>query len=281
MKKHLNIFFPQWQGGGQDTSTYEGALAIKKQYLGQKAFSDIEVSLEDCSIENNIFGYKPIVRQLERCKNLVMQEKPATIFTIGGGCDIDIVPVSYLNSKLKGDFTVLWLDAHGDLNTPESSRTKAFHGMPLRALLGEGDAGVLSQAFSVLRPSQVILLGGRDLEDAELHYVEEHHIKRLKVSDMESNINHVVDAIKSKGPDNIYLHIDLDVLDPREFPFVQVPVPDGLKVETLSYLLTVLRQQFNIWGLSLVEYQPANKQQSEILKNIIEMGSALGDRSNV
>lgn len=275
MEKHLNIFFPQWQGGGQGKSTYEGAVAIKKQYLGRKAFRDIEVSLDDCSIENNIFGYKPIVRQLERCRNLVMQEQPATIFTIGGGCDIDIVPVSYLNSRLKGDITVLWLDAHGDLNTPESSKTKAFHGMPLRALLGEGDARVLSQAFSVLLPSQVILLGDRDLEEAELHYIEEHHIKRLTVSDIESDINRVVEAIKSKGSANIYLHIDLDVLDPREFPFVQVPVPDGLKAATLARLLTVLRQQFHVLGLSLVEYQPADKQQSEILKNIVDMGSAL------
>jgi arginase len=273
MKKHLNIFFPQWQGGGQDKSTYEGAIEIKKKYLSQKTFIDVEVSLEDdYSIENDIIGYKSIMKQLEQCKNLIMQEKPTTIFTVGGGCDIDIAPVSYLNSKIKGDITILWFDAHGDLNTPESSKSKAFHGMPLRLLLGEGDSRLLSQAFSILLPSQVILLGSREIDYAEIQYIEEKNIKLLTVDDIELNINNVLDTIKSKGSKNIYIHIDLDVIDPIAFPFVPVPALGGLKIETLSILLKVLAREFNIWGLSLVEYQPAGKPTLKILEKIINMG---------
>jgi len=273
MKKHLNIFFPQWQGGGQDKSTYEGAIEIKKKYLSQKTFIDVEVSLEDdYGIENDIIGYKSIMKQLEQCKNLIMQEKPTTIFTVGGGCDIDIAPVSYLNSKIKGDITILWFDAHGDINTPESSKSKAFHGMPLRLLLGEGDSRLLSQAFSILLPSQIILLGSREIDDAEVQYIKEKSIKLLTVDDIESNINNVLDTIKSKGSKNIYIHIDLDVIDSIEFPFVPVPALGGLKIETLSILLKVLAREFNILGLSLVEYQPAGKPKLKILEKIINMG---------
>jgi arginase len=276
MKKHLNIFFPQWQGGGQNKLTYEGAIEIKKNYLSKKTFSDVDVSLEDdYSIENDIIGYKSIIKQLEQCKNLIIQENPTTIFTVGGGCDIDIAPISYLNSKIKGDITVLWFDAHGDLNTPEASMSKAFHGMPLRTLLGEGDTRVLSQAFSILLPSQIILLGNRELDDEEIKYIEEKNIKLLKVGDIESNANNVLDAIQAKGSENLYIHIDLDVIDPREFPFVPVPALGGLKVQTLSSLLKVLDKEFDILGISLVEYQSSGKQTIKILEEIIEMGSAL------
>lgn len=276
MKKHLNIFFPQWQGGGQDKSTYEGAVTIKKQYLGQNAVSDIDVSLEDaCSLENDIIGYKSIVTQLAQCKNLILQEEPTTIFTIGGGCDVAVAPMSYLNNTTNGDITILWFDAHGDLNTPESSTSKAFHGMPLRTLLGEGDTGILQQVFSTLLPAQIILLGTRDIDDAEEHYIAEKNIKLLTVADIEANANGVVDTVKLKGSENIYVHIDLDVLDPTEFPFVPVPAPGGLKIATLFSLLTSLTKECNILGISLVEYKPVEKQTSKVLEDIINIGMTL------
>ena len=276
MKKHLNIFFPQWQGGGQDKATYDGAVAIKKQYLGQTTVCDVTVSLEEaCSLENDIIGYKSIMTQLAECKQLILQAEPATIFTVGGGCDVALAPVSYLNSKAQGNITLLWLDAHGDLNTPESSMSKAFHGMPLRTLLGEGDPGILQQVFSTLLPSQIILLGTRDLDAAEVQYIAGRNIKLFTVNDIEANLNSVVEAVKLQGAGNIYVHIDLDVLDPQEFPWVPVPAAGGLKTATLLRLLHRLQQEYNILGVSLVEYKPSENQAAQMLADIINMGRAL------
>ncbi|MBP2641355.1 MAG: arg [Firmicutes bacterium] len=275
MKKHVNIFFPQWQGG-KNKLTYEGAVEIKKNYLSKKPFVDVEVTLEDNDpIENDIIGYQSIVKQLEQCKNLIIEEKPTTIFTVGGGCDIVIAPISYLNSKTNGDLTVLWFDAHGDLNTPETSMSKAFHGMPLRVLLGEGNKKILDHAFSRLRPSQIVLLGTRDLDDAETQYIEEKNIHLVKVDDIESNENSVLDAIKSKGSENLYIHIDLDVIDPKEFSYVPIPVLGGLKIQTISRLLKALDKEFTILGLSLTEYQRSGEQTIHILQEIIDMGIAI------
>jgi len=276
MKKHVNIFFPQWQGGGKNKLTYEGAVEIKKNYLSKKPFVDVEVTLEDNDpIENDIIGYQSIVKQLEQCKNLIIEEKPTTIFTVGGGCDIVIAPISYLNSKTNGDITVLWFDAHGDLNTPETSMSKAFHGMPLRVLLGEGDKKILDHAFSRLRPSQIVLLGTRDLDDAETQYIKEKNIHLVKVDDIETNENNVLDAIKSKGSENLYIHIDLDVIDPKEFSYVPLPVCGGLKIQTLSSFLKALDKEFNILGLSLAEYQTSGEQTIHILQEIIDTGIAI------
>jgi len=274
MKNHLNIFFPQWQGGGKDKSTYAGAVEIKKNYLRNRNFRDVEISLEeDYRIQNGIIGYQPIVNQVKRCRELIRQEQPASIFTIGGGCDIAIAPISYLNSV--ADLTVLWFDAHGDLNTPETSASKAFHGMPLRILLGEGDSEILQQTFSRLAPSQIILLGSRDLDDAETQYIERVNIDLLKVEDLEADPNCLLAAMKAKEVKKLYIHIDLDVIDPAEFPFVPVPAVGGLTIPTLLRLLKILPAQFPILGLSLAEYRASGRGKIEIMEEIINLGVAL------
>jgi arginase len=134
---------------------------------------------------------------------------------------------------------------------------------------------VFNDERKLLLSSQIILLGSRELDDAEVQHIEEKNIKLLAVNNIESNINNVLETIKSKGSGNIYIHMDLDVIDPAVFPFVPVPAVGGLKIETLSSLLKVLDREFNILGFSLVEYQPAGKPTFKILEKIINMGIAL------
>ena len=172
-KYHMNLFFPQWQGAGQTDELYRGAMEIKEKYIKSSILCEIDVSTgENKEIENNILGYQTILEQLKQANRIISTEDPDRIFTIGGGCDVEISPVSYLNRKLEGDLTVLWIDAHGDLNTPESSPSKNFHGMPLRVLLGEGDPGTLAAAFSALCPEQMVMIGQRDLDEPEREYIE-------------------------------------------------------------------------------------------------------------
>lgn len=274
--QHLNIFFPQWQGGGPDISTYVGGLELKKNYFKEAMLLEVEVSTGDIGkVENNIVGYEEIFRQLTQSKALIMQEKPETIFTIGGGCDADIASIAYLNEKMKSDMTVLWFDAHGDINTPESSESKYFYGMPLRTLLGEGDEEIVKLVYSKLLPSQLIMLGIRDLDEAEREYIAEQNISVIEVKDIEQNIESVIKGVKAKGHQNIYVHIDLDVLDPTEFPHVPVPEPEGLKNNTFNELLKTLDKEFKIVGLGLFEYKPSGKQTIKLLEDIIQIGTDL------
>lgn len=273
MKRHLNLFYPQWQGGGQDRSTYDGALELKKIYLKETKFSEVDVSTEDVSkSKNNIIGYAEIFKQLVQSKALIIQEQPETVFTVGGGCDADIAPISYLNNKMKGEMTVLWFDAHGDINTPESSASKYFYGMPLRSLLGDGEEAIVKLAYPSLLPSQLIMLGIRDLDEAEKEYIAEQNISAFAVNDIEQNIDLVIKAVKTKGYENIYVHIDLDVLDSDEFPHVPVPAPVGLKVNTFKELLKKLDKEFKIIGLGLFEYQSSEGHTIELLEDIIKIG---------
>ena len=97
---------------------------------------------------------------------LLTEDAPDRLFTLGGGCDADVPGIVYMNEKYHGELTVLWLDAHGDLNTPGTSSSALFYGMPLRSVMHESCFGLLENRLP-LRATQVIHIGGRDLDTAE------------------------------------------------------------------------------------------------------------------
>ena len=274
--KHMNLFFPQWQGAGRSKELLKGALELQEKYINIYEFLVVDVSAEENSkVENNILGYEEITRQFEIAKLLIDKEKPSTIFTVGGGCDVEILPVSYLNYQLEGDLTLIWIDAHGDLNTPESSPSKNFHGMPLRTILGEGDKHIVDLMFSKLFASQLVMIGQRDLDEPEKEYIDEQQINVVMIDQNNLDIGKTLDVIRSKGSNNIYVHIDLDVLNMEEFPFVMVPAPNGLKIEVLLELLKTLNSDFKIMGLSLLEYTSSDVKEIKVLSDIIKMGITL------
>jgi arginase len=274
--KHLNLIFPQWQGGGKDLETYDGAMELKRNYLEGTEFCEVEVSRSPMGkTKNNIIDYDRILEQLKDARMIIDREQPDTIFTIGGGCDADIPSITYANAKTKGDMTLVYLDAHGDIHTPESSETKRFYGMPVRVAMGEGDEAIVNLNYSNLNKSQLVMLGVRDLDKAEKIYIPSRDISIFGVSDVEQNIEAVADIIRSKGSRNLYVHIDLDVLDPDEFPYTPLPVPEGMEIRTLMELLKVLDEEFCIKGMGLFEYKPSGIKRIELIEYIISIGANL------
>jgi arginase len=273
-KKHTNILYPQWQGGGLNKATFEGAMEVKKNYLNMDDFTEVEVSLnEDEKIENKIWAYSSIVQQIHRIKALLDIEKPDTIFTVGGGDDIEIIPMSYMNHKMNGDMTVAFFDAHGDLNTPESSPSKNFHGMPLRTLFGESDTAILDLLYSELDHSQIVMIGTRDCDPAEEYYIKEHEICVVASELANGESGNVIDALKSKNSKNVYVHIDVDVIDPTEFPYQPVPAEGGLTIKAFSKVLKDIANEFNIVGVCVLGYTSLNGQNVDILNEIIHLGT--------
>jgi len=269
----MNLFFPQWQGAGKTKELLKGARDIKEKYMDTEKFFEVLVDEEENNqVENDILGYHTLLQQLKAANSIINKEIPDCIFTVGGGCDVEIIPVSYLNHKLSGDLTVLWFDAHGDLNTPESSPSKNFHGMPLRTLLGDGNRQMIQTAFSQLKPAQLLMVGQRDLDEPEERYVKEKKVSMLDAEEFALNPNGVIEEIGLKGSKNLYVHIDLDVLDFEEFPYVMVPSPGGIKSTLLLDLLRNLTEHFNVVGLSLLEYTGSEEKKIKILSDIIEIG---------
>ncbi|MEL7331242.1 MAG: arginase family protein [Cyanobacteria bacterium J06560_2] len=251
----LNLFFPQWQGCG-NLGLYRGATLLRQVLDPAKSFAEIPVSSAySLAVTQNILGLSQISTQLQAACSCIQHKNPARIFTIGGDCGVEIAPVSFLNQKYGRSLAVIWLDAHGDLNTPSSSPSGHFHGMPLRALLGEGPSTILSQSFSQLCPEQVFLVGVRALDLLESRFIRQSNLLLFSVEKVNANRSaELIRSIKAVGFNKVYVHLDLDVLDPQVFPYTACPTPKGINLESLSVLLTDLKCNFEIVGASVLEF---------------------------
>ncbi len=196
------------------------------------------------------------------------QQNPEKILLLGGDCAVELAPVSFLNQQYQGDLAVIWLDAHGDLNSPDSSPSKLFHGMPLRALLGEGDQAIANENFSCLNPEQVFLAGAREFDKEEINYINDNKMTVFSIEDL-SNFN-IIRTIKNKAYTHAYVHIDLDVLDPSLYPFIMCPTSGGCDFETLNRFLDQLNRELNIVGLSVVEFVANEMLGIHEIKNCID-----------
>ncbi len=268
-KKHLNLLFPQWQGSGPSNILFKGAATLSN-YLNEIEFQRISVPEEESlELAENILGYASVLSQLEEAVDFLKSFGPESILTIGGDCAVELAPVSWLNRQYGQDMALVWFDAHGDLNTPESSPSKHFHGMPLRTLLGEGDRQILSQCSSIVKPDQVIMAGLRVLDEPEREFLDNTHIDCISVDDLETDPGCLVKAIQEKGFSNVYVHIDLDVLDPEIYKNTKHPTPDGLTPETLCRAISRVSEKLNITGTSLLEFIPQKKQGLCEIRDII------------
>ena len=266
--KTLYLFFPQWQGSGETNEIFHGANLLRE--IINHDFINVPLSsIQGYSCENNIFAYKQIIDQLITCKKLIKEYSPEKIFSLGGDCGIELAPVSYLN-KIHENLGIIWFDAHGDLNTPESSPSKHFHGMPLMTLLGKGEKNIVNLLNSKLSINQLFLIGTRELDSAEEKYILGNKVTLFTVNIIEENENLLIETLKSKGFTNIYIHLDLDVIEPVELPYVKCPTPNGLSLRKLTNILNRLNNSFHIIGGSLCEFAPNNTNNITQIKNVVK-----------
>ena len=265
MNHHMIILNPQWQGSGTTNEIKSGAKTIGHSF---SECIDIEIELPegDLSTHNNITGYHSLFTQLNNFRQLIHDHSPKKITTIGGDCSIEMIPVSYLNT-LYDKLAVIWLDAHADLNTPESSPSKTLHGMPVRFLLGEGDGDLTHQLFSTLDSSQFFYVGLRDMDKAEEEYIHVHQMFRMP----EINYMQLKQKLDENNFTNLYIHLDLDVIDPGVFPYTKCPVSEGVMIDDLETLIIQLQNDFEVVGHGICECTADNDEQLQPLKNILKL----------
>jgi arginase len=178
-----------------------------------------------------------------------------TVFLIGGDCGADLATASRAAER-HDDLLMVWFDAHGDLNTPDSSPSGTFSGMILRTLLGDGAEGLVP-APAPFTPQRVVHAGARALDDAEAEYLSSSGIRSLAVDEL-ATPDAIVAAVQATGAARIYLHVDLDVLDPSVIEGVGYPEPFGLGVEQLTAAIRALRARFELVGGAVTGFAPAS-----------------------
>jgi arginase len=145
------------------------------------------------------------------------------------------------------DARVLWLDAHGDYNTPDSSGSGYLGGMSLAGACGEWDAG-LGESIGAER---VVLAGVRDLDAGERELLERSETTVIGASVVETLV-----AVKNAldgAP--VFIHLDLDVLEPEEFPATAFPTPGGLSSDKLYDLMEAVAEDSEVVGLEVTAFE--------------------------
>lgn len=252
----LNLLFPQWQGAG-NIGLYNGAKLLHSALPSKASFVEVPVSSTySIAITQNVLGLSQVSAQLNCAAAIISEHDPECIFTIGGDCGVEIAPVSFLNQKHEG-IAVVWLDAHADLNTPTSSLSKHFHGMPLRSLLGQGSPDITSHLFSTLLPTQIFPVGTRELDAPEQAFIKQNRLRVFSVNSVNQGQNYqLLSAINAAGFRKLYIHLDLDVLEPTSFPHVVCRTPKGISINSLKQLLSELIDRFEVVGASVLEFLP-------------------------
>ncbi len=156
---------------------------------------------------------------------------------------------------------LIWMDAHGDFNTPETSPSGNIHGMPLAALTGEGHDCLVNvgRPGAKINPENVVLIGQRDLDAGERKRLKKSGITVFTMRDIdEQGISSVANKALMKliHLKRIHLTVDMDALDPVEAPGVGTPVPGGLSYREAHLLMEILADSGKVTSMDLVEINP-------------------------
>ena len=154
---------------------------------------------------------------------------------------------------------IIWIDAHGDFNTPDTSYSGILAGMPLAVIAGL--AGPRWREASGLVASvageQMLLLGTRDLDEAEQQLLTENRVAMLTASELarEEMASDMITRLASRC-DLLYVNLDLDVLDPRLVPSSPTPSANGLDLEQLETLLSTVLETEKVAAISVTSLNP-------------------------
>jgi arginase len=161
-----------------------------------------------------------------------------------GDCSIAMTTLAAV-ARHRPDARVLWLDAHGDFNTPDSSASGFLGGMSLAGACGRWDPGLGAGPFPAER---VVMAGVRDLDAAEREALE-----RSAVTVIGAGLDTLVAVQNALDAAPVYVHLDVDVLDPEDMP-AQFPVPGGLRTDKLYDLLEAVAGECEVVGVEVTAF---------------------------
>jgi len=180
---------------------------------------------------------------------------------LGGDNSISLGSISGA-AHARGPIGVLWLDAHGDFNTAETSPSGNIHGQILAALAGYGDERLVNVGGpgAKVDPGHIVIVGARDLDSGERALLREAGVHVRTIADIDrrgmSEIAREALMLATNGTNGVYVMLDMDVMDPSEAPGVGTPVPGGITYREAHLLMEMVAESGKLLGLDLVEVNP-------------------------
>jgi len=239
--------------------------------LGHKVrdFGDIDVMIpETLEVGATTLRYKRAI--LSACDTLrkeversLSEERMPIV--LGGDHSITIGSLAGVSNHFHrsgGKVGVIWFDAHGDSNTPDTTPSGNIHGMSLAISLGLGDPDLASLGGRKpkIDPKNTVLIGVRDLDSGEREILKKSGAKVLSIRDVdERGMRDVVNEaiqIAGDGTAGIHVSFDLDVVDPEDAPGVGTALWGGITYREAHLAMEILNERANVTSLDLVEVNP-------------------------
>ncbi len=183
--------------------------------------------------------------------------------------------------RQQGDIGLIWIDAHMDSHTPETSETKNIHGMPLAHLLGKGSSSLVNlfDSMPALKPENVCLIGTRSYEEGEEALLKSLNVKIIGMDEI--NREGIMAAVQA-AVDHVSRHtigfgisLDLDGIDPLDAPGVGCRVPSGISGRELVSAFKNIPMIKTHLGLEIVEYNPIEDVNHQTAKLAVELLHAI------
>ncbi len=203
---------------------------------------------------------------------------------IGGDHSLSIGSVNGVAHQAKR-IGLLWIDAHGDFNTQDTTPSGNIHGMSVAALTGRGHSSLtqLLAAVPAVRDANVVYVGVRDLDPLEISAMREAgvHVFTMHDIDRQGMAEVMENAIRlaGTGTNGIHVSFDMDSLDPNDAPGVGTPVPGGITYREAHLAMEMLYESSKVISMDLVEVNPILDQHNKTAELAVELAcSALGKR---
>jgi len=227
------------------------------------------------------FTYLPaVIKAAERAYRAGVDALSAAATPVFLGGDHSIALGTVAAAASNDSIGVLWIDAHGDFNTPETSPSGNLHGMPLAALTGQGSAEMVNlvRTGPTVDESNVVLLGLRSLDpgERELLRASKVGIYTMREIDAQGIGQVALQALERlQHCRSLHISLDMDALDPRDAPGVGTPIPGGLTYREAHLLMEIVASSAKVGSVDVVEINPILDHRNRTAQIAVELISSL------
>jgi len=259
-------------------------LAYKVEDLGNVSVK--RPSRQELVREDNLRNLNEVVEANIELSKVVSEEIEIERFplVLGGDHSIAIGSIAGVSQHYE-NLGVIWYDAHGDINTVETSPSGNIHGMPLAVNLGLGHeklTDIMGEAPKV-KPENIVMIGIRDLDEGEKELIKKLNVKVYTMHEvdrigMPQVIQESIEYLKNRT-DGVHLSFDLDGIDPSEAPGVGTPVNGGVTYRESHLAMEMLAESDIVTSAEFVEVNPMLDDKSKTAILAVDLiGSLFGEK---
>lgn len=272
MQSTLRLIYPQWQGGiipglvpeikdPNESSRGYSLGAELLNYLApnpsQKTVTvPISMDITKRKIVDGVMDRDVIHEQSKAALEILTKESPDRIVILGGECSVSVVPFTFLAKKYKDDVAVIWIDGHPDITLPGDPYA-GYHAMAVTAIMGDGDSKITKELPAQIPPSKILLVGVRSWERDDIPQRQRKYgIKNISPQDAAVGSEQIRSWLRTCGASKVMIHLDLDVLDPKEIVAAVGMEPGGMKIDHVIRVIRDIANEKELVALTIAEHMP-------------------------